>query len=145
MSRHRLPILASVAAVALVTVVAAVFLFAPGGDAGTERDSTLESALDLSSQPPEMAAMYHYAEAHAAVFEKIPCYCGCGKAIGHQSLLDCFLIAPGQYSDHASGCMVCTDEAADVERLVAQGQDTTAIRAWIDVEYSKYGPPTSTQ
>jgi len=142
MTRRRFGLLAGLLAIAAALVAVAVV--SPWGDSRPKRNADLESALDLASQPPEMVAMYHYAEGHRALFEQVPCYCGCGKAIGHQSLLDCFLIAAGKYSDHASGCMVCTDEAADVERLVAEGQDARAIRAWIDVEYSKYGPPTNT-
>lgn len=135
-----LVVLLAVGAAAATTVV-----FVSRGDSGSGRRTELESTLDLSSQPAEMVALYHFVESHPALFEQIPCYCGCGPAIGHKSLFDCFVIAPGRYSDHAAGCTVCTDEATDVQRLAGDGQDTATIRQYIDAEYSKYGPPTKTK
>jgi hypothetical protein len=122
---------------------AASWLWPESGSA-TRGRSDLEEALDLSTQPADMVAMYHYAESHESLLRKVPCYCGCGRSIGHQDLFDCFVIKPGVYSDHASGCMVCGNEARDVERLSNEGQTPQAIRAWIDGEYSRYGAPTNT-
>ncbi len=121
-----------------------VIAMAPWADSGSRPRSDLENVLDLSTQPPEMAATYHYVEDHADMARQIPCYCGCGKAIGHRNLVDCFVISPGVYSDHAAGCMVCGNEANDVRRLAGEGRSGGEIRDWIDNEYSKYGAPTDT-
>lgn len=126
-------------------VAAAVVLaLAPWASSASRTRSDLENVLDLSTQPAEMVASYRFIERHPAMAKQIPCYCGCGKAIGHRNLLDCFVIGPGVYSDHASGCMVCGNEANDVRRLADEGQGAREIRDWIDAEYSKYGPPTDT-
>jgi len=104
------------------------------------------ASFDLASQPPETVAAYRFAESHADLLSRLPCYCGCGKSLGHESLKDCYLL-PGDdaYDSHASACVICLGEARDAERLLAQGHDVEAIRNWIDEEYSKYGPPTATQ
>ncbi|MBI5946977.1 MAG: hypothetical protein HY875_02425 [Chloroflexi bacterium] len=137
--------------VAVAGVVAAVLLggaalgfFVGDGSSGATR-SDKEHTIDLGTQPPDVVAAYRYIESHPEMASRIPCYCGCGKSLGHQSLLDCYVIVPGTYSDHASVCLICGREAADLERLAAEGQELSAIRAWIDGEYSPYGPPTNTR
>ncbi|MBA4180589.1 MAG: hypothetical protein C0506_08385 [Anaerolinea sp.] len=134
----------AVAMAAVAVAAAAILEFAPrtSSEARTRRD--LENVLDLSSQPPEMVAAYRYIEGHRSLARQIPCYCGCGKAIGHQNLFDCFVISTGVYSDHASGCMVCGDEASDIQRLASEGLSAREIRTWIDGEYARYGAPTDT-
>jgi Protein of unknown function with PCYCGC motif len=135
----------SLAVVASVAVVAAVvFALAPWTSSASRTRSDLENVLDLSTQPAEMVATYHYIEGHPEMAKQIPCYCGCRKAIGHTNLFDCFVISPSVYSDHASGCMVCGNEANDVRRLAGEGQSARDIRTWIDTEYSRYGAPTDT-
>jgi len=143
---HRLPFWLVVTGTTLLlgTFAAAIFALAPWESSAARPRSDLEYELDLSTQPAEMVATYHYMEDHPAIGKQIPCYCGCGEALGHRYLLDCFVIRPGVYSDHASGCMVCGNEATDVRRLTDEGQDARAIRNWIDTEYAKYGPPTDT-
>lgn len=126
------------------TAVAVTLALAPWASSASRTRSDLENVLDLSSQPPEMVATYHYIESHPDMARQIPCYCGCGRALGHRNLLDCFVIKSGVYSDHASGCMVCGNEANDVKRLTDEGRSQGEIRDWIDSEYSKYGAPTDT-
>ena len=132
--------------IAVLAVVAAVAAVAVGPWATTtsRTRSDLEEVLDLSSEPADMVATYHYVEDHPAIVRKIPCYCGCGKALGHMNLLDCFVVSRGVYSSHASGCMVCGSEANNVQRLAAEGKSVREIRNWIDGEYSKYGAGTDT-
>ena len=132
----------SLAAAALVIVAVAV----ASAVAWTRASSgTPTHAFDLQGQPAEVVAHYQFIEQHARLASQIPCYCGCGTSLGHQSLRDCYLKPGGSgYSDHASVCYVCLEEAADIDRLLAAGEDTAAIRAWIEREYSKFGPPTST-
>lgn len=131
-------------AAAAIALVAVTLALGPWTTSESRTRSDLEAVLDLSTQPPEMVATYRYVEGHRSLFERIPCYCGCGKAIAHQNLFDCFVISPGVYSDHASGCMVCGDETKDVQRLAGEGQSAKEIRTWIDGEYSRYGAPTDT-
>ncbi len=141
--RHRRSWIAlAVLGLAAVAGVIAFLAISPSG--GHSRATDLEAELDLSMQPAAMVTMYHDVTAHRTVFEKVPCYCGCGRAIGHQNLYDCFVLPSGSFSDHASGCTVCQDEATDVLRLSAAGESPRAIRAWIDNEYARYGPPTDT-
>lgn len=102
-------------------------------------------AFSLDGQPAEVTARYHFVEQHPELISTIPCYCGCGNSLGHQSLRDCYLRPDGGgYDDHASVCYVCLEEVTDIERLVAAGEDPASIRTWIGTEYSKFGPPTST-
>ena len=136
---------AAVSLAVVVTAGALLIAFDPRSGSVARSRSDLEDVLDLSSQPPEVVASYHYAEGHRSLMRQIPCYCGCGKSLNHQNLFDCFVISPAVYSDHASGCMVCGDEAADVQRLEGEGRGAREIRAWIDEEYSRYGAPTETR
>lgn len=124
--------------------VAITLEFSPWVSPATPSRTDLANVLDLSSQPADIVATYRYVEANPSLAGQIPCYCGCGKAFGHQDLFDCFVISPGVYSSHASGCMVCGNEANDAERLASEGRSARGVRTWIDAEYSKYGPPTDT-
>ncbi|MBE0607868.1 MAG: hypothetical protein IH609_00670 [Dehalococcoidia bacterium] len=133
-----------VAVAVVVTIVAVIFQLGPWTSSAARTRSDLENVLDLSSQPPEIVATYRYVEGNRSLVQQMPCYCGCGKSLDHQNLFDCFVISRGVYSDHASGCMVCEDEANDVERLAGEGKSPLEIRAWIDAEYSRYGAPTDT-
>ncbi|GAB4325639.1 MAG: hypothetical protein Kow0010_08280 [Dehalococcoidia bacterium] len=132
----------SMAAVALVVVAAAA------GAAGVwtrASSGTPAHGFDLEGQPADVVASYRFVEQHAGLVSTIPCYCGCGKSLDHQSLRDCYLKPNGSgYEGHASVCSVCLEEVADIERLLTAGEDTAAIRSWIDREYSKFGPPTAT-
>jgi len=92
---------------------------------------------------PETAERYRFVEAHQDLAARLPCYCGCGPSLGHQSLLDCFVDPPG-YSDHAVGCLVCGRIARDAEDLFMAGEDVATIRAQVDAQYAEFGPPTNT-
>lgn len=141
--RKWLPVGVSVVVVVVVMVALAIE-FAPWTSSVARTRSDLENVLDLSSQPPEIVATYQYVEGHRSLVRQVPCYCGCGKSLAHQNLFDCFVISRGVYSDHASGCMVCDDEANDIQRLAGEGRSAREIRAFIDAEYSRYGAPTDT-
>lgn len=89
------------------------------------------------------AARYEFIAANEDLAQHIPCYCGCGPQ-GHGSLRDCFLAADGSYEQHGAWCHICLEEARDVERLQAEGVTPALIRAYIDAQYSRFGPPTNT-
>jgi hypothetical protein len=100
------------------------------------------------SAPPRVREAYQYAVAHPDELRKYPCYCGCG-AMGHTSNLSCYVqdIAPNgtiTFDDYANGCGICVDITQDVMRLKAQGQSSPQVRAYIDAQYSPFGPSTDT-
>jgi hypothetical protein len=98
--------------------------------------------------PPTVKEAYAYAAAHSDELTKYPCYCGCG-AMGHTSNRSCYIkdiAANGgiTFDNHAAGCGICVDITKDVMRLKAQGQSSRQVRAYIDAQYSAYGPSTNT-
>ena len=48
------------------------------------------------------------------------------------------------FDDHARNCGICIDITQDVMILKGQGKLPSAIRAFIDEKYSKFGPGTDT-
>lgn len=101
-------------------------------------------AVNIDGLKPELAALYRWAEANRALVSRLPCYCGCGASQGHRSLQDCFLIPTGGYDAHAATCGICEREAVEARRLQGEGQDTSAIRAFIDANFGRFGAPTNT-
>ena len=65
---------------------------------------------------------YKFARKDPALLAQLHCYCGCDKAEGHQSLLDCYR------GMHASACEVCTGEALLAKRMSEQGSPVDQIR-----------------
>lgn len=100
--------------------------------------------VNLASLEPEVASRYQFVHANHDLARRIPCYCGCGDFLGHESLLDCFVTREGGFNDHAAGCGVCGREADDVAGLSGEGREPQAVRAWIDTEYAGLGRPTRT-
>ncbi|HXV97120.1 MAG TPA: PCYCGC motif-containing (lipo)protein [Anaerolineae bacterium] len=91
---------------------------------------------------------YRFAIANPEVLTKIPCYCGCGT-MGHRHTLDCYIkeFRPNgsiEFDNHAAGCGICVDITQDTMRLMRQGQDLKAIRAYVDAQYSQFAAPTNT-
>ena len=115
--------------------------------------ATVAESLDSNSSDPQFPAYvydsalslksYKLALQYASVLFKIPCYCDCGRASGHQSLHDCFFKGDG-FNDHASGCEVCGLEMVDVAQWIRDGKSIKQIRAMIDVKYAPYGHGTNT-
>ncbi len=102
----------------------------------------------VQTAPPTVQEAYRFAMANPEVMHKIPCYCGCG-AMGHQDNLGCYIkeVRPSgsiEFDNHATGCSICVDITQDVMRLMRQGQDLKSIRAYVDQQYSQYGPSTNT-
>ena len=50
-----------------------------------------------------------------------------------------------EFDNHAAGCMICVDITQDTMRLLRQGKELKAIRAYIDTTYSQYAAPTKTE
>lgn len=85
-------------------------------------------SFDLASASPELAAHYHFADAHRSLFQQVPCYCGCEAMLDHRSLLDCFVRPDGSgWERHASGCAICVQESRMVRRMLGTGMAPYAI------------------
>ena len=110
---------------------------------GPAAAATEEAPWALSAQPADVMASYAFVGTHRHEAEQVPCYCGC-VALNHGSLLDCFMKPQGGFEEHASGCGVCRDIAADLKRFLDSGQDAHAARIYVDAQYSKFGKPTDT-
>lgn len=109
-----------------------------------------ESAMPefVHNTPARVQEAYRFAVANPHELEKYPCYCGCG-AMGHTSNLGCYIQdidAAGQvtFDNHAAGCGICVDITQDVMRLLRDGKSSREIRAYIDAQYSSFGPSTNT-
>ncbi len=110
------------------------------------------SAIDLPDfvrdAPPAVKEAYQFAAMNPKELEKYPCYCGCGS-MGHTSNRSCYIKnidAGGQitWDNHAVGCGLCVDITKDVMRLMKDGKPSRDIRAYIDAQYSSFGPSTNT-
>ena len=102
----------------------------------------------VRNEPPAVRQAYRFALANPDELAKYPCYCGCG-GMGHTSNLSCYIrdIAPDgtvTFDNHAVGCGICVDITQDVMRLMNEGQSAPQIRAYIDAQYSAFGPSTDT-
>lgn len=102
----------------------------------------------LHDAEPRFREAYQFAIANHHELQKYPCTCGC-VYLDHRDNADCYikLILPSGligFDQHANGCGVCVDITQDVMRLMREGRSPPEIRAFIDAEYSKYGPPTNT-
>lgn len=145
MTQHRARTLLSILAILLLATVAVAGC---GGSKSSEAASIpMADASDMPAQvqsaPQRVVEAYRFAAANPDVLHRIPCYCGCG-AMGHQSNYNCFWQDDGTVDTHALGCGICVDIAQDTLRGLQQSQPLTAIRAQIDADYSRFGPPTDT-
>ncbi len=127
-----------------------------GGLSGCSRGSASSNQGELAmapmeSMPAEVQAApttvqqaYQFAFANPDVLSQIPCYCGCDD-IGHRSNYDCYVsgvetTGKVNYDAHALGCSICVDITQDTMRLLTQGKPVPEIKAYIDQNYSQYGP-----
>ena len=103
----------------------------------------------VQTAPPNVQEAYRFAAVNPAILEHIPCYCGCGN-MGHQHNLHCYVKSfnadgsVAEFDNHAGGCTLCVDITRDVMRMWQDGEALVNIRAYIDREYSRFGPPTNT-
>ncbi len=97
----------------------------------------------VRQSPQRVREAYRFAAANPDVLAEIPCYCGCG-GMGHESNYSCFFQDTGAMDTHALGCGICVDIAQDVMRGMNRGGTLAEMRAQIDKDYSRFGPPTDT-
>ncbi len=99
---------------------------------------------EVKSAPLVTQQAYQFAAANPEVMKHIPCYCGCG-AMGHTSNYSCYVQnvdANGKatFDTHALGCSICVDITQDAMRLLKQGKSPQDIKAYVDQNYSRFGP-----
>ena len=102
----------------------------------------------LDTAAPRVREAYRFAVANPHEMEKYPCFCGCGK-MGHTSNLSCYvqkldMDGGAVFDEHAAGCGICVDITQDVMRLTHEGKAAPEIRAYVDAQYSPFGPSTDT-
>ena len=102
---------------------------------------------EVRAAPSRVQEAYQFAAANPDIMKEIPCYCGC-DASGHKSNYECYVAEVGTYGtitfeQHAILCSICVDITQDVMRMVSDGENPQAIRAYIDATYSKYDPPAT--
>ena len=102
----------------------------------------------VQNAPLTVQEAYQFAVTNPHALETVPCYCGCGN-MGHKSNLNCYIkdtSADGKiiFDNHAAYCGVCVDITKDVKRLQQQGKSPREIRAYVDAQYSSFGPSTNT-
>ena len=96
---------------------------------------------EMQSAPVDVRTAYQFAAANPQVSMNVPCYCGC-DSLGHTSNFQCYVsrVEPGGvfvYDRHALACATCVDITLDSMRLLKEGKDIAAIRAYVDATYSK--------
>jgi hypothetical protein len=99
---------------------------------------------------PQVGQVYQLTAQNHQLLQSIPCYCGCGESVGHQSSLDCFvkeIKKSGQvtWDSHGTTCGTCLEIAAESVYLQKQGKNLKDIRRYIDDKYNEgYAKPTPT-
>lgn len=135
----------------VLTLIAGLLVASVGlGGCGATSDEHAVAMADAGAMPVRVQRApravydaYRFAAANPHALEQIPCYCGCG-GMGHRSNYNCFWQSDGQVDEHALGCGICVDIALDVRRGLERGIPLDRIRAQVDADYSRFGPPTDT-
>ncbi len=92
-----------------------------GADAEA-RKGAARLTLDPNQFDGPVKEAYKFAEKNPALLAQLHCYCGCDKADGHQSLLDCYR------GMHGSKCEICIGEVLMAKQLSEQGSPVDQIR-----------------
>ena len=136
--------------VGMLVVAAVVASCGASGAAGANAAPQLAPIADMPQQVQQASVVvreaYQFAVANPDVMQQVPCYCGCG-AMGHTSNYSCYVQgtdADGtvHFDSHALGCTLCVDITHDTMRMSGQGKSVAEIRAYVDQQYSRFGPPT---
>ncbi len=75
---------------------------------------------------PRVRIVYAMAGRIRGILDQLPCYCDCESALGHGSLLECYV------GRHASVCEVCLLEAAFAYEQTTRRETPVQIRAQLD-------------
>ncbi len=158
--RHILHALSFNGVLGLLAVVFIVALGVYAMKGGGDGDSTQATVAPSGSTPPitlvpvsfpdyaqqskEIFETYTIATQIPEVLDKMPCYCSCGD-VGHKSLKNCFMNDDGTFSDHASYCDLCINEAYDIYGWYLEVVPVEELRKRIDGKYGTgYGTGTDT-
>ncbi|WP_373426126.1 PCYCGC motif-containing (lipo)protein [Paenibacillus radicibacter] len=120
------------------------------GDIQEKTASASQLPKFLDKQKEEIRMVYQVAGMATDIIKWMPCYCGCGESVGHQSNLNCFIKEVNSdgsvvWDDHGTRCGVCMQIAVESVQLKQQGKSLKEIRDYIDKKYEKgYGNPTKT-
>jgi Protein of unknown function with PCYCGC motif len=92
-------------------------------------DRELPTTLDPTefNANPAASVAYTLAARIPKILYQVPCYCGCDRTQGHQSLLDCFV------GRHGAFCRLCQQEAIFTFEQKRKGTTAPQIRdaiAW---------------
>jgi len=97
----------------------------------------------VRSAPVSVRTAYQFAAANPDLMKNVPCYCRCDR-VGHTSNYSCYVSSVGptgdvSFDNHALGCSLCVEITQDTMRLSKEGKRASAIKAYVDATYSKYG------
>jgi Protein of unknown function with PCYCGC motif len=95
---------------------------AEAADTTAPKNAQPRLTLDPNQFVGPVKEAYKFAEKNSELLAQLHCYCGCGKAEGHQNLLDCYR------STHGASCEICTGEALLAKRMSEQGSPVDQIR-----------------
>lgn len=115
---------------------------APVGDIREQTNGITEMPQFLSNKPEEMQSLYMAVANHKELVESMPCYCGCGDSVGHNSNYNCFIHENKEdgtvvWDDHGTKCKVCLDTAAFTISEFENGKSPLEIRKAIDEAYGE--------
>lgn len=105
----------------------------------------------LDTQSEDIRLVYEVAGQATEILEWIPCYCGCGESVGHQSNLNCFIAETREdgsivWDDHGTRCLVCLEIAVESVKMHQDGKSLKEIREAIDTKYQDgFATPTPTK
>lgn len=120
------------------------------GDLAEETSSMNELPTFLNGQTDTIKSIYKASAASKELLEKIPCYCGCGKSVGHKNNYDCFVRENKKnggivWDSHGLNCDVCLEIAAQSITDYHNGKSIKEIRKEIYQKYKEgYANPTPT-
>jgi Protein of unknown function with PCYCGC motif len=134
----------SILAVLLILPLMALFIAGCTASSSQETMAMNDLPENIRSAPAIVRQSYQFATAKPELMKQIPCYCGCVD-LGHTSNYACYISgedANGKitYDEHALGCSICVDITQDVVRLSKLSKSASEIKAYIDLNYSQYGP-----
>ncbi|MFC0274349.1 PCYCGC motif-containing (lipo)protein [Metabacillus herbersteinensis] len=112
------------------------------GDIQEQTDSSTVLPTFLNDQPKEIQNVYAAAGENGEILKHIPCYCGCGRSVGHKHNDNCFISerkSDGSivWDDHGTKCKVCLEIAAIAVVEHQKGKSVKEIRTLIDEKYKE--------
>ena len=121
------------------------------GDIQEETASATILPSFLDGQNEQIRLVYKVAGLSTEIIKWMPCYCGCGESVGHESNLNCFIQEVKSdgvivWDDHGTRCGVCLQIAVDAINMTQEGKSLQEIRTIIDNTYAEgYAVPTKTE